>query len=485
MPIKTGKQYIHSLNDGRRLFIDGQLVSDVTGYAPLQGVIATIAALHDDQHDPKLQEILTYASPTSGERVSATYLEALNEPEFQHLAGCFHLRAKRTFGLMGRLTDFMSAFLVDTAVALRALGKNEAAARAQGMVELCRENDLQVTHALIDPQSDRSTLDAPSEAVQVVERRADGVVVSGCRMLSTLAPVANECYVGPYYPRKAGEEKFMLAFVVPMNAPGLSTLCRESFHRGQDAFDRPLSSRFDEGDAILMFDRVLVPHERMIVDGDIAAYNGMLQARPGYTPLQATIRSTMKLRFLAGLATAIARANGRDKLPRFQAAIGELIALISIAEGIRAGAIVEGLRRAEAFARGEVRIEGDGLTGPRTVGVCGGAAINFYFPYANTKAADVLRIAAGSGVLAMSAADYANAEVGPLMDKWLVGPGIDARRRLQLMKLAWDMTGTEFGSRAGLYERLYSGDPEINAQRWFRSGITRDCEALVEELLRN
>ena len=161
-------------------------------------------------------------------------------------------------------------------------------------------------------------------------------------MLSTLAPVANECYVGPYYPRKAGEEKFVLAFVVPMNAPGLSILGRESFHRGEDPFDRPLSSRFDEGDAILMFDRVLVPHERMIIDGDLEAYNGMLSARPGYTPIQATIRSTMKLRFLAGMATAIARANGRDKLPRFQAAIGELIALVSVAEGIRAGAIGRG-----------------------------------------------------------------------------------------------------------------------------------------------
>jgi aromatic ring hydroxylase len=483
MAIKTGKQYIDSLRDGRRLFIDGKVVSDVTAYPPLQGVIGTIASLYDDQHDPALQDILTCKSPTSGERVSTTYLEARTAAEFAALAGCFHLRAKRTFGLMGRLTDFMSAFLVDTAVALQALGKHEAAARARGMVELCRENDFQVTHALIDPQSDRSTLDAPSEAVQVVERQKDGVVVSGCRMLSTLAPVANECYVGPYYPRQAGEEKFMLAFVVPMNAPGLSTLARESFHRGESTFDRPLSSRFDEGDAILMFDRVLVPHERMIVDGDIAAYNGMLQARPGYTPLQATIRSIMKLRFLAGVATAIARANGRDKLPRFQAAIGELIALISVAEGIRAGAMAEGLRRAEALARGEVKIEGDGLTEPQTVGVCGGAAINFFFPWANTKAADVLRIAAGSGVLAMSAADYANPEIGALMDKWLVGPGIDARRRLELMKLAWDMTGTEFGSRAGLYERLYSGDPEINAQRWFRSGITRECEQLVQELL--
>jgi aromatic ring hydroxylase len=483
MAIKTGKQYVDSLRDGRKLYIDGKVVTDVTAYPPLQGVIDTIASLHDDQHDPRYRDVLTYASPTSGETVSKTYLEARNAAEFRALAGCFHLRALRTFGLMGRLTDFMSGFLVDQAVALRVLGKHEAAARAQHMAEHCREHDLQVTHALIDPQTDRSTLNAPSQAVQVVERRAEGVVVSGCRMLSTLAPVANECYVGPYYPRKPGEENFVLAFVVPMNAPGLSILARESFHCGEDSFDRPLSSRFDEGDAILMFDKVLVPHDRMIIDGDLAAYNGMLQTRPGYTAIQACIRSTMKLRFLAGVATAIARANGRDKTPRFQAAIGELIALVSIAEGIRAGALAEGVRRVEAFAQGRLTIEGDGLSEPKAFGSCGGAAINFFFPYANTKAADVLRLAAGSGVLAMTGADYANSEVGPLMDQWLVGPGIEAKRRLELMKLAWDLTGTQFGSRAGLYERLYSGDPEINAQRWFRSAITKECESLVQELL--
>src|SRR5258708_2760758 len=219
MPIKTGKEYIESLRDGRRLFIDGKVVSDVTTYPPLQGVIGTIASLCDDQHDPALRDVLTYKSPTTGEPVSTTYLEARNEREFAALAGCFHLRAKQTFGLMGRLTDFMSAFLVDQAVALRALGKNEAAARAQGMVEHCRENDLQVTHALIDPQTDRSTLDAPSQAVQVVERRADGVVVSGCRMLATLAPVAHPYYPSPYYPPNAGENELLLAFLAPANPP--------------------------------------------------------------------------------------------------------------------------------------------------------------------------------------------------------------------------------------------------------------------------
>ncbi|HTR88461.1 MAG TPA: 4-hydroxyphenylacetate 3-hydroxylase N-terminal domain-containing protein [Reyranella sp.] len=484
MGIRTGQQYREGLRDGRKLFIDGQLVNDVTAYAPLKGVIDTIARLHDEQFDPALAGILTYRSPSTGNPVSKTYLEARTLSELQALAGCYHLRAQRTFGMMGRLTDFMSGFLVDQAVGLRVMGKTEAAKRAQGMVEHCRENDLQVTHALIDPQSDRSKMDAPTQAVQLIERRAGGIVVSGCRMLSTLAPVSDECYVGPYHPRKPGEEKFALAFVVPMNVPGLSILCRESFHHGERAFDRPLSARFDEGDAILMFDKVFVPDERVVVAGDVDAYNRIIGTRPGYTGLQACARSAMKLRFLVGLATAIARANGRDKTQRFQAAIGELTALVALAEGLRTGAIMDTLRKIEAFDKGELAVEGDGLAEPRATASTSNAAINFFFPYANTKAVDVLRLAAGSGVLAMGEADYARPEVGPLMDDWLIGPNIAAKDRLALMKLAWDMTGTEFGSRAGLYERLYSGDPELNAQRWFASPVTKDCEALVARLLR-
>jgi 4-hydroxyphenylacetate 3-monooxygenase len=483
MAIKTGKQYVDSLRDGRKLFIDGKVVTDVTTYAPLQGVIHTIASLYDDQHQSSLRDVLTFRSPRTGDPVSKTYLEAHTLDELHELAGCFHLRALRTFGLMGRLTDFMSGYLVDQAVGLRVLGKSEAAAKAQAIVEHCREHDAQLTHALIDPQTDRSKQDAPSQAVQLIERRSDGIVVSGCRMLSTLAPVANECYVGPYAPRKPGQEKFALAFVVPMNAPGLSILARESFHRSESTFDRPVTSRFDEGDAILMFDKVFVPNDRIIVDGDLEAYNKMITLRPGYTSLQACVRSTMKLRLLAGIATAVARANGRDKTPRFQAAIGELIALVSIAEGIKAGTIADTLRRVKAYGQGKVAIEGDGVSEPKAIASPGGAAMNFFFPYANTKAVDVLRMAAGSGVLAVTEAEYANPEVGPLMDDWLIGSDIDAKQRLRLMKLAWDMTGTAFGSRAALYERLYSGDPEVNAQRWFASPINGECEMLVRQLL--
>ena len=482
MAIRTGAQYIESLRDDRALYIDRKLVRDVTTHAPLKGVIDTIARVYDQQHDEQHQDMLTFSSPSSGDRVSKTYLEAKTEEEFRQLSACFHLRTQSTFGLMGRLTDFMSGYLMDQLSGLRVMGKSEAAEKAQSILDNSRENDLQVTHALVDPQSDKSKPEAPSEALHIVERRSDGVVVSGARMLSTLAPVANECYIGPYLARQKGEEDYALAFQIPMNTPGFSILGRGSFDQGEGTFDRPLTSRFDEGDAILVFEEAFIPNERLIVAGDLEAYNGMMRFGIGYTAIQACTRSTMKLRFLAGLATAVSRANGRDKTPHYQTSIGELMGLINVAEGIRSGAVVDSLRKITAFEQGHMMYEGDGLGEAKFQGMSGFAALNVFFPYAATKAADVLRLAAGSGVLAVTEGDYENPEVKSLLDRWLIGPDTTAEHRLKLMKLAWDMTGTEFGSRAGLYERLYSGEHERNCQIWFMSPTTTECEQLANNI---
>ena len=142
MAIKTGKEYVDSLRDGRTLYIDGALVNDVTGYPPLQGVIGTLASLYDDQHDPAYRDVLTFASPRTGEPVSKTYLEARTSEDVRQLAGCYYLRALRTYGLMGRLTDFMFGFLVDTVVSMWMIGKTAAAESAQWIVDHCCDNDL-------------------------------------------------------------------------------------------------------------------------------------------------------------------------------------------------------------------------------------------------------------------------------------------------------------------------------------------------------
>jgi aromatic ring hydroxylase len=142
-------------------------------------------------------------------------------------------------------------------------------------------------------------------------------VTSYPRMLSTLAPVSNELWVGPYMPRKAGEEDYALSFALPVATRGLKFVCREPYDTGRSSFDRPLSSRFDEGDAMAILDDVLVPWERVFAARDLEIYNLMLPAFPGTPVLQAVVRGTVKLRFLTGLACLVAQAIGRTEVPRY------------------------------------------------------------------------------------------------------------------------------------------------------------------------
>lgn len=120
--------------------------------------------------------------------------------------------------------------------------------------EECREQDLCLTHTLIDPQIDRSKGPGeqvdPDATLHFVRETDRGIVVRGARMLSTLAPFADEIWVGPFYPRKPGEERYALCFAIPIDTEGLKFICREPYDTGRSAFDRPVSSRFDEEDAL-------------------------------------------------------------------------------------------------------------------------------------------------------------------------------------------------------------------------------------------
>ena len=76
MGARTGKAYIEGLRDDRRIYVNGELVRDVTQYPPFQGVIRTLADLYDRQHDPTYQSLMTTPSPTSGQPVSTSFVLA-------------------------------------------------------------------------------------------------------------------------------------------------------------------------------------------------------------------------------------------------------------------------------------------------------------------------------------------------------------------------------------------------------------------------
>ncbi len=476
MGIRTGTEFRESLRDGRTVYVNGERVKDVTAYPSFQGVIDTLAGLYDLQHDPTTQSLVTYPSPKDGKPVNLSFLMADTPEEVEQRWKCEEFRAETTFGLMGRMPDFMNALVTDAAAARASFGQRnpQFGENILRYYELCRDQDLCLTHTLVDPQIDRSKgpgeQAAPDAALHFVKETDRGILVRGARMLSTLAPFSNEIWVGPFYPRKPGEEPYTLCFAVPMDTPGLKFICRESYNAGRNQFDRPLSSRFDEEDALAVFDDVEVPWERVFINGDIDASNYVLGKSPGYALLQATVRGTVKLRFMAGLACYVADAVGRSTAPHVQAQLGDLIAQVEVANGLL-----------HAAARDVVlnRREGGSL---RALA----AALWVFIPQTQKQAAEVIRQVGGSGlIMTPTAQDFHNPEIAPYLEKYLQGKNLQAQARVQLFKLAWDMLGEQFGSRQLQYEWFYAGDPLFTRSRFYRSPAVAHYKAMVDCALGN
>ena len=91
-------------------------------------------------------------------------------------------------------------------------------------------------------------------------------MIRGARMLATIGPIADELLVMPSTVLRGGaDDAPILRVAIPTDTAGLRFLCRESFDLGRSSFDHPLGSRYEEIDAIVIFDDVLVPYERCFI----------------------------------------------------------------------------------------------------------------------------------------------------------------------------------------------------------------------------
>jgi len=470
MGIRTGSEYIDSLRDARNVYVAGERVRDVTAYPPFRGIIATLASFYDLHHEHR--DKLTFPSPETGAPVSTSFLMAKTIAEVEVRIRSDEMRAEQAFGLMGRLPDFCNALVTDFAVSRDYIGRKEPryGENIFRYYEECRDSDYCLTHTLVDPQIDRSKGPAeqadPFMVLRVVRETDRGIIVRGAKMLSTLAPFANELWVGPFLPRRPGEEPYALCFAIPMDTPGLKFICREPYDTGHSTFDRPLSSRFDEEDALAIFDEVEVPYERIFINGDIETFNAILGQRSGFTLLQAVIRGMVKLRFLAGLACHLAETIGRTDAIHVQAQLGEVVASAELINGIVQGSIPE-------IVRGVPHL-------PLA------AALWIAIPEAQMRAVEVIRQLSGSGlILTPTEKDFANPEIAAYLEKYLRGKDMRARDRVQLFKLAWDMIGEQFGGRQLQYEWFYAGDPYFTRARFYHSPVARNYKAMVTRLLKS
>jgi 4-hydroxyphenylacetate 3-monooxygenase len=477
---RTGQQYIDSLRDGRAVYVNGERVKDVTEHSAFRGAVRSIAGLYDLTASSERRDVMTYPSPRTGERVSAAFLLPRDRAELAQRRDALQALAESTYGLMGRSPDHVAGFLTGFAARpdVFARGGTRFADNVVAYYEHVRDRDLYVSYVIIPPQIDRSKpahqQKDPTLYAGVVEEKDGGIVVSGAQVLGTGSAISNEVFMSCISPLRPGEENYALSLAVPIASPGLRVIVRRPYADGAPSvFDYPLSTRFDETDAVVVFDRVFVPWERVFIYRDVALTTAQFYETPAHLfgNHQAQIRFAVKSRFLTGLAHRIAEANGVDKLPPVHSMLGELASYSAMASGL--------VLACEAACVEDPR--GFVYPAPTYLYANGWLQATYYGTMLNT-----IRELTGAGFLQVPSSyrDYHNAEIGPDLHRFITSPGFESIERTKLFKLAWDLVGSEFAGRHAQYELFYAGSRSMTtAIRSYRSYDFAGAKALVDRCL--
>jgi 4-hydroxyphenylacetate 3-monooxygenase len=443
---RTGAEFLARLDATRRhVQVQGETItSGIAGHPAFRGVIGSYARLYDLQHDPAYRDVLTYPSPTSGERVATSFLVPRTAEDLARRRAASGIWAGSSFGMLGRTGDYLNSALMALGSASPLLGDN-----IRRYYEKVREEDLLCTHTLIPPQANRA-VPASQQAggslmAHIVREDDNGIVLRGARLLATIGPFADELLVFPSTVlRNSPEDKqYSFACAIASDTPGLRYICRALGDHGRGD---PLGSRFDEPDAVVVFDDVHVPYERCFVVGDPELCNGFYTQTSAVVHMthQVLARTIAKTEYILGLVSLLTEAIGIEQFPHVQDDIAEIISTL------------ETLRALGRAAEADAAANDFGVLTPAWRPL--NTARNLY-PRLYQRFPEILRKLGASGLMALPAeADL----TGPAADDiatYLQSATLDGASRVKLFRLVWDTCISAFAGRQALYEYYFFGDP--------------------------
>jgi len=481
MGIRTGEQYINAVKSRKpEIWLEGRKVENVMDEPVLRQTVLEIAKLYDLQHDQDYQDEITHICEETGERVNNSFLVPRSLEDLKKRRAAFEAYAKATFGLMGRSPDFLNTVITSFYSNSDFFEKynKQWGENIRNYYRHVRDNDLFLTHAIINPQNDRSKSSHEQKEMfthlGVVEETSEGLIVRGAKFLATLAPVTDEVIVYTFPGYKPGDERYAISFALPIDTPGLKIICREPMQDGKrPLFDHPVASRFEEIDALLVFNDVLVPWDRVFIYNNVEAAN-LLYPKTGAAQQpahQSAVRGLLKLQFAAEVTCRLADSIGVDVYLHVQDKLGELIQGVETIKALLLSAEYE----YETTEKGEVM--------PNAVFL---ETIRGLMPTLYPRAIEVMQtLGAGGLLLSPTGGDFESEELREDIERYYVGrEGVSAEERVKIFKLAWDLCGEAFGQRLLQYERYYTGDP-IRKRAIFYNQIKRQRTFdMVDEALK-
>ena len=222
MAVRNGSEFVEGLRRApREVWISGRRIDDVTADPVFARPVQSIAALYDLQVSPEHRDAMTHRDAESDEPYGTSFLMPRTHADLVKRRLAMKVWAEATFGMVGRSPDYLNTTLMTFAENADFFGQRGArfADNIRNYYKFCRDRDLFLTHALVNPQTDRSKgSHQQAEAfahLGVVEETKDGLIVRGAKMLATHGPTADEILVYPQPGIMEGEETHVLAFGIP------------------------------------------------------------------------------------------------------------------------------------------------------------------------------------------------------------------------------------------------------------------------------
>ena len=474
--IRNGKQYLDDLRDDRDVWIHGEKVKDVTTHPGLYRGAETLAGFMDRQFDDQCKGTVTYEE--NGHTYATSFMIPKSVDDIKKRGESAYEWARWSNGMFGRTPDYKNASVMAFAASAKFLeeGRPEFAENMRNYYEYVKTNDKVLTHTLINPTYNfaeaKQGRSSEKVALQIVKETDSGLVVNGARLLATLGPHADEIEVFPSSLLTANEDNlpFAFAFMIPVGAPGVRMICRDTYDHQKSTYDAPLSSRFEEMDAVIIFDNVHVPWERVFMYRDPLLCNRAFAETHAVVHMmhQVICGKLAKTEFIVGLLCAMAKATGKDKDMNVKGMIAEAM---WVAETLRA------LRyHGESEAHKDQWGNYVALRRPLDT------SRNTY-PKLYPKLIEMIHMLGSSSLMATpTEADIGN-DLSEDVAKYFQTVNLKSEDRIALFRLAHDVAVSGFGNRQVLYERFFFGPQNIMASIYYDLYNKDDMMDRVTEML--
>jgi len=479
--IRTAAEYLDSIRDGRQVWINGEKVDDVPTHPMFKPVVDIRARIYEMQHDAATRDTMTY------EEDGETFAVGLKLP---HTQEDWYRKREATDAVMDDIGGIVTRVgdetvgemwsLFDGQDVLNEVDPQFSQNIRDHIDRVIRIDPFHVS-ANTDPKGDRSKAPQdqdPDMLLHVVRETDQGIVVRGAKY-ETAAPYANQAFTKPTIANWGDSElsDYAVGFICDLGSPGIKMICRTGFTGRAPAEDYPLANKFDEVDALVVFDNVLVPWENVLFYRHTKAATFIRSTVHRYSAFAFVQRNLRMADLMIGAALFNVRQTGLDKQPAVQEKLSQLAVY---REGINAH-LTAAIATAER-SPGGLLMPNQSLLLTGRVHACSNLAAMMHV---------ARELCGGQICVTPDAASFRNPETGKWMEKfYTINDEWTAEDRRKLLAFARDLLNSDYAGHRLTFQLFAQSAPFAHLAAVYRNfdwgeslGFAHGAAGLSEELL--